>query len=34
MGVTLFYSFFIILGNLMVDVAYVFADPRIRDSQG
>jgi oligopeptide transport system permease protein len=34
MGVTLFYSFYIILGNFMVDVAYVFADPRIRDSQG
>lgn len=32
MGVTLFYATFIILGNLMVDIAYVFADPRIRDS--
>lgn len=32
MGVTLFYAFFIVLGNLFVDIAYGFADPRIRDS--
>lgn len=32
MGVTLFYAFFIILGNLLVDIAYVFVDPRIRDT--
>lgn len=32
MGVTLFYAFIICLGNLMVDVLYGFADPRIRDS--
>lgn len=31
MGVTLFYAFFIVLGNLFVDIAYGFADPRIRD---
>jgi ABC-type dipeptide/oligopeptide/nickel transport system permease component len=33
MGVTLFYAFFITLGNLLVDIAYGFADPRIRDGQ-
>ena len=33
MGVTLFYAFFITLGNLMVDIAYGFADPRIRESR-
>lgn len=32
MGVTLFYATLIILGNLLVDIAYVFADPRIRDT--
>lgn len=30
MGVTLFYAFIICLGNLMVDILYGFADPRIR----
>jgi peptide/nickel transport system permease protein len=30
MGVTLFASFFIIVGNLVVDVAYAFLDPRVR----
>jgi peptide/nickel transport system permease protein len=30
MGVTLFASFFIIVGNLLVDVAYAFLDPRVR----
>ncbi len=30
MGVTLFYAFLIVLGNLAVDIAYGFADPRIR----
>ena len=29
----LFYAFFITLGNLMVDIAYGFADPRIRESR-
>ena len=33
MGVTLFYAFFIIFGNLLVDIAYVFADPRIGESR-
>lgn len=32
MGVTLFYAFIICLGNLLVDVLYGFADPRIRES--
>jgi len=31
MGVTLFYAFFIVGGNLFVDIAYGFADPRIRE---
>ena len=30
MGVTVFASFFIVLGNLLVDVAYAFLDPRVR----
>lgn len=30
MGTTLFYAFIICLGNLLVDVLYGFADPRIR----
>ena len=30
MGVTLFYTFFIVLGNLFVDLGYGLADPRIR----
>jgi peptide/nickel transport system permease protein len=30
MGVTLFASFFIVVGNLLVDVAYAFLDPRVR----
>lgn len=33
MGTTLFYAFLITLGNLLVDVAYGFADPRIRESR-
>ncbi len=33
MGVTLFYAFLIVLGNLAVDTAYGFADPRIRSGQ-
>lgn len=33
MGTTLFYAFLITLGNLMVDIMYGFADPRIRESQ-
>lgn len=33
MGITLFYAFLITLGNLMVDIMYGFADPRIRESQ-
>jgi ABC-type dipeptide/oligopeptide/nickel transport system permease component len=33
MGVTLFYAFFISFGNLLVDIAYGFADPRIRESR-
>lgn len=31
MGTTLFYAFIICLGNLLVDVLYGFADPRIRE---
>jgi oligopeptide transport system permease protein len=30
MGTTLFYAFIIVLGNLLVDVAYMLVDPRIR----
>jgi peptide/nickel transport system permease protein len=30
MGVTIFGAFFIALGNLVVDVAYAFLDPRVR----
>ena len=30
MGVTIFASFFIVLANLLVDVAYAFLDPRVR----
>lgn len=30
MGTTLFYAVVIVLGNLLVDVAYLLADPRIR----
>jgi ABC-type dipeptide/oligopeptide/nickel transport system permease component len=30
MGTTLFYTFFIVLGNLLVDLSYGLADPRIR----
>lgn len=30
MGTTLFYAFIICLGNLLVDILYGFADPRIR----
>jgi ABC-type dipeptide/oligopeptide/nickel transport system permease component len=33
MGTTLFYALLITLGNLMVDIMYGFADPRIRESQ-
>lgn len=33
MGTTLFYAFFITFGNLLVDIAYGFADPRIRESR-
>ena len=33
MGVTLFYAFIIVVCNLVVDIAYGFADPRIRASQ-
>lgn len=32
MGTTLFYAFLISLGNLLVDILYGFADPRIRSS--
>jgi oligopeptide transport system permease protein len=30
MGVTLFYAFVVVMSNLVVDVMYAFADPRIR----
>jgi peptide/nickel transport system permease protein len=32
MGITLFAAFFIVLANLIVDVAYAFVDPRVRYS--
>ena len=32
MGITLFYAFLITLGNLLVDIMYGLADPRIRES--
>jgi peptide/nickel transport system permease protein len=30
MGITIFASFFIVVGNLVVDVVYAFLDPRVR----
>ena len=30
MGTTLFYAFFVVLGNLAVDIAYGLTDPRVR----
>jgi oligopeptide transport system permease protein len=30
MGTTIFYAFVVVLGNLLVDIAYIVADPRIR----
>jgi ABC-type dipeptide/oligopeptide/nickel transport system permease component len=33
MGTTLFYALLITLGNLLVDIMYGFADPRIRETQ-
>lgn len=33
MGTTLFYAFLISLGNLLVDIMYGFADPRIRSAE-
>lgn len=33
MGITLFYALLITLGNLLVDIMYGLADPRIRESQ-
>ena len=30
MGVALFYAFVVVMANLVVDVLYAFADPRIR----
>jgi ABC-type dipeptide/oligopeptide/nickel transport system permease component len=30
MGTTLFYATVIVIANLVVDLAYAFADPRIR----
>jgi oligopeptide transport system permease protein len=30
MGVTLFYTFFVVLGNLLVDITYALVDPRIK----
>ncbi len=33
MGTTLFYAFLICLGNLLVDILYGVADPRIRDAE-
>jgi oligopeptide transport system permease protein len=31
MGTTLFYALFVVLGNLLVDLGYGLADPRVRD---
>ena len=33
MGTTIFYAFIVVLGNLLVDIAYIVADPRIRSQQ-
>lgn len=33
-GLTLFYGFFLIIANMLVDIAYGFVDPRIRISKG
>lgn len=33
-GLTLFYGFFLIVANMLVDIAYGFIDPRIRISKG
>lgn len=33
-GLTLFYGFFLILANMLVDIAYGFIDPRIRLAKG
>jgi peptide/nickel transport system permease protein len=30
MGVTLFAALFIVIANLIIDVAYAFLDPRVR----
>jgi peptide/nickel transport system permease protein len=30
MGVTIFGAFFIAIGNLLVDIAYAYVDPRVR----
>jgi peptide/nickel transport system permease protein len=30
MGVTLFAAIFIVVANLIIDVAYAFLDPRVR----
>jgi ABC-type dipeptide/oligopeptide/nickel transport system permease component len=30
MGTTLLYAFFLVIANLMVDITYVFLDPRIK----
>lgn len=32
MGTTLFYAFFVVLGNLAVDIGYGLADPRVRSA--
>jgi ABC-type dipeptide/oligopeptide/nickel transport system permease component len=33
MGTTLFYAFFVVLGNLAVDLGYGLADPRVRSAE-
>ena len=33
MGTTIFYAFVVVLGNLLVDIAYIVADPRIRSQR-
>ena len=33
MGTTIFYAFIVVLGNLLVDIAYIVADPRIRSQR-
>jgi oligopeptide transport system permease protein len=33
-GITIFYGIFLVLANLLVDLAYGFIDPRVKLSEG